>query len=104
MRPEAADASRRPFGSCTGQPGRSARRPRHSAGTALRAGQPTWPGSAALAAELTPGIRSVPAVGHTPSHSGYLVSPGTAQLLLLLLLLGDTLQVAPVQFARPDVT
>ena len=45
----------------------------------------------------------MPAVGHTPSHSGYLVSSGTAQLLLLLLL-GDMLQVAPVQFARPDVT
>ena len=53
-----------------------------------------------LGAELTPGIRSVPAVGHTPGHSCYLVSSGSAQLLLL----GDTLHVAPVQFARPEVT
>lgn len=53
-----------------------------------------------LGAELTPGIRSVPAVGHTPGHSRYLVSSSTAHLLLL----GDTLQVAPVQFARLKMT
>jgi glyoxylase-like metal-dependent hydrolase (beta-lactamase superfamily II) len=53
-----------------------------------------------LGAELTPGIRSVPAVGHTPGHSCYLVSSGNAKLLLL----GDTLHVAPVQFPRPEVT
>jgi len=53
-----------------------------------------------LGAELTPGIRSVPAVGHTPGHSCYLVSSGEAKLLLL----GDTMHVGPVQFARPDIT
>lgn len=53
-----------------------------------------------LGAELTPGIRSVPAVGHTPGHSCYLVSSGAARLLLL----GDTLHVGPVQFARPEIT
>ncbi|WP_088286312.1 MBL fold metallo-hydrolase [Ideonella sp. A 288] len=53
-----------------------------------------------LGAELTPGIRSVPAVGHTPGHSCYMVGSGDARLLLL----GDTLHVAPVQFARPEVT
>lgn len=53
-----------------------------------------------LGAELTPGIRSVPAVGHTPGHSCYLVSSGDARLLLL----GDTLHVGPVQFARPEIT
>lgn len=53
-----------------------------------------------LGAELTPGIRSVPAVGHTPGHSCYLVSSGAAKLLLL----GDTLHVGPVQFARPEIT
>lgn len=53
-----------------------------------------------LRTELAPGIRSVPAVGHTPGHSCYLVSSGTAQLLLL----GDTLHVAPVQFARLEMT
>lgn len=53
-----------------------------------------------LGAELTPGIRSVNAVGHTPGHSCYMVTSGAARLLLL----GDTLHVAPVQFPRPEVT
>lgn len=53
-----------------------------------------------MGAELTPGIRSVAAVGHTPGHSCYLVSSGSARLLLL----GDTLHVAPVQFPRPEIT
>ncbi len=57
--------------------------------------QPFEPG-----AELTPGIRSVDAAGHTPGHSCYMVSSGTARLLLL----GDTLHVAPVQFPRPEIT
>ena len=33
-----------------------------------------------LGAKLTPGIRSVPAVAHTPGHSCYLVSSGSARL------------------------
>ena len=53
-----------------------------------------------LGAELTPGIRSVAAAGHTPGHSCYLVTSGTARLLLL----GDTMHVAPVQFPRPEIT
>ncbi len=53
-----------------------------------------------LGAELTPGIRSVAAAGHTPGHSCYLVSSGTAKLLLL----GDAMHVAPVQFPRPEIT
>jgi glyoxylase-like metal-dependent hydrolase (beta-lactamase superfamily II) len=51
-------------------------------------------------AELTPGIHSVDAAGHTPGHSCYMVGSGTARLLLL----GDTLHVAPVQFPRPEIT
>ena len=57
--------------------------------------QPFEPG-----AELTPGIRSVKAAGHTPGHTCYMVSSGNARLLLL----GDTLHVAPVQFPRPEIT
>ena len=53
-----------------------------------------------LGIEMTPGIRSVPAVGHTPGHSCYLVSSGEAKLLLL----GDTMHVAAVQFPRPEIT
>jgi glyoxylase-like metal-dependent hydrolase (beta-lactamase superfamily II) len=53
-----------------------------------------------IGSELTPGIRSVDATGHTPGHSCYMVTSGTAKLLLL----GDTLHVAPVQFPRPEIT
>ena len=53
-----------------------------------------------LGAELAPGIRSVAAAGHTPGHSCYLVSSGNARLLLL----GDTMHVAAVQFPRPEIT
>ncbi len=53
-----------------------------------------------LGAELTPGIRSVPAAGHTPGHSCYMVSSGGARLLLL----GDAMHVAAVQFPKPEIT
>jgi glyoxylase-like metal-dependent hydrolase (beta-lactamase superfamily II) len=54
----------------------------------------------ALGEELTPGIRSVPAVGHTPGHSCYLIQSGTAKLLAI----GDLIHIAPVQFKHPEVT
>ena len=54
----------------------------------------------ALGEELVPGIRSVPAAGHTPGHSVYLVQSGGERLLLL----GDLLHVGAVQFPRPDIT
>lgn len=53
-----------------------------------------------LGEELTPGIQSVEAVGHTPGHSCYLVQSGAARLLAI----GDTMHVAPVQFPRPEIT
>ena len=53
-----------------------------------------------LGEELTPGIKSVNAVGHTPGHSCYMVESNGAKLLLL----GDLMHVAPVQFPRPEVT
>ena len=53
-----------------------------------------------LGEELTPGIQSVEAVGHTPGHSCYLVQSGSARLLAI----GDTMHVAPVQFPRPEIT
>jgi glyoxylase-like metal-dependent hydrolase (beta-lactamase superfamily II) len=49
---------------------------------------------------ITPGITSVPAPGHSPGHSCYLVQSGAAKLLLI----GDLLHVAPVQFPRPETT
>ena len=53
-----------------------------------------------LGDELTAGIRSVEAVGHTPGHSCYMVQSGAARLLAI----GDTMHVAPVQFPRPEIT
>jgi glyoxylase-like metal-dependent hydrolase (beta-lactamase superfamily II) len=53
-----------------------------------------------LGEELTTGIRSVEAVGHTPGHSCYLIQSGNDKLLAI----GDTMHVAPVQFPRPEIT
>lgn len=53
-----------------------------------------------LGEELTPGIKSVEAAGHSPGHSCYLVQSGNAKLLAI----GDTIHVAPVQFPRPEIT
>lgn len=53
-----------------------------------------------LGEELTAGIKSVDAAGHTPGHSCYMVQSGTARLLAI----GDTMHVAPVQFPRPEIT
>jgi glyoxylase-like metal-dependent hydrolase (beta-lactamase superfamily II) len=53
-----------------------------------------------LGEELTRGIRSVEASGHTPGHSCYMVQSGSARLLAI----GDTMHVAPVQFPRPEIT
>ena len=50
--------------------------------------------------ELTPGITSVAAVGHTPGHSCFMVQSGSAKLLAI----GDLIHIAPVQFANPEVT
>ncbi len=50
--------------------------------------------------ELTPGITSVAAVGHTPGHSCFMVQSGTAKMLAI----GDLIHIAPVQFANPEVT
>lgn len=49
---------------------------------------------------LFPGIRSVPAYGHTPGHTAYLVESEGRRLLLW----GDTIHLAEVQFADPEVT
>jgi len=53
-----------------------------------------------LGEQLTPGITSVDAAGHTPGHSCYMIQSGSARLLAI----GDTMHVAPVQFPRPEIT
>ena len=49
--------------------------------------------------ELVPGIRAVAAPGHTPGHSIYVVESQGHKLVLW----GDLMHVAAVQFAQPDV-
>ena len=48
---------------------------------------------------LFPGIKSVPLVGHTAGHGGYLISSNGAQMLIW----GDVIHSHAVQFTRPEV-
>lgn len=50
--------------------------------------------------ELTPGIRAVVTHGHTPGHSVYMVESKGQKLVLW----GDLMHVASVQFEHPGVT
>lgn len=49
---------------------------------------------------LLPGIRTEPELGHTPGHSGYLVTSNGKSLLVW----GDIIHVQAVQFRHPSVT
>ncbi|UGY00915.1 MBL fold metallo-hydrolase [Bradyrhizobium quebecense] len=51
-------------------------------------------------AELSPGIRAIPTFGHTPGHTSYEVTSGPHRLLVW----GDLVHVAPIQFPDPAVT
>ena len=50
--------------------------------------------------ELVPGVRAVFAPGHTPGHSTYVVESKGKKLILW----GDLMHVAAVQFDHPEVT
>ena len=52
------------------------------------------------ATELVPGVKAVAARGHTPGHSIYVVESQGQKLVLW----GDLMHVAAVQFAEPAVT
>jgi glyoxylase-like metal-dependent hydrolase (beta-lactamase superfamily II) len=52
------------------------------------------------ATELLPGIRAVPAVGHTPGHTIYVVESEGSRIVFW----GDLMHVAAVQFAMPSTT
>lgn len=56
-------------------------------------------GSAA-GVEIVPGVKAVPAYGHTPGHSNY-VAESKGQKMMFW---GDLMHVAAVQFAEPSVT
>jgi glyoxylase-like metal-dependent hydrolase (beta-lactamase superfamily II) len=49
--------------------------------------------------EVLPGITAIPAYGHTPGHTAYMIASGSESLLIW----GDVVHVPGVQFARPDV-
>ncbi len=50
--------------------------------------------------ELVPGIRAIPAAGHTPGHTIYAVESDGNKLVVW----GDLMHVAAVQFVQPTVT
>ena len=50
--------------------------------------------------DLLPGIKPIAAYGHTPGHTAFLVEDGKGKLLIA----GDFLHVALVQFPAPDVS
>lgn len=52
------------------------------------------------ASELFPGIRSMPAYGHTPGHTAYLVESRGERLLMW----GDVIHCAEAQFHDPGLT
>lgn len=49
--------------------------------------------------EVFPGVTAMPFHGHTPGHTGYMISSGGEQLLIW----GDIVHVPEVQTARPEV-
>lgn len=49
--------------------------------------------------EALPGISAVPLPGHTPGHTGWLISSGSGTLLIW----GDAVHMPGIQFARPGV-
>lgn len=50
--------------------------------------------------DLVPGVKAVASYGHTPGHTVYVVESRGQKLLLW----GDSMHVAPVQFEHPEVT
>jgi glyoxylase-like metal-dependent hydrolase (beta-lactamase superfamily II) len=48
--------------------------------------------------EVFPGVTSMPFHGHTPGHTGYMISSGGEQLLIW----GDIVHIPEVQTARPE--
>jgi glyoxylase-like metal-dependent hydrolase (beta-lactamase superfamily II) len=50
--------------------------------------------------DMIPGVRAEPAFGHTPGHTMYMVESGSEKLLIW----GDIVHVAAVQFADPSIT
>ncbi|WP_420394186.1 MBL fold metallo-hydrolase [Acuticoccus sp.] len=54
----------------------------------------------AAGGEVLPSVTTVPLPGHTPGHTGYLITSGGDSLLIW----GDTVHVPGIQVPRPDTT
>jgi glyoxylase-like metal-dependent hydrolase (beta-lactamase superfamily II) len=52
------------------------------------------------ATELFPGIHTLPAYGHTPGHTYYVLEDGAEKLVFM----GDTIHAPDAQFDDPDIT
>jgi glyoxylase-like metal-dependent hydrolase (beta-lactamase superfamily II) len=52
------------------------------------------------ATELFPGLRTLPAYGHTPGHTYYVLEDGGEKLVFM----GDTIHAPDAQFEDPDIT
>ncbi len=50
--------------------------------------------------EVFPGVTAIPAPGHTPGHTGYLIESGGERLLIW----GDVVHMPEVQVPRPEVS
>jgi len=50
--------------------------------------------------EVFPGVTAMPIHGHTPGHTGYMISSGGESLFIW----GDTIHVPEVQVSHPEVT
>ena len=49
--------------------------------------------------EVFPGVTAIPAHGHTPGHTAFLIESRNERLLVW----GDTIHIPEVQFARPEI-
>ena len=52
-----------------------------------------------LKGEVFPGVTAIPAHGHTPGHTAFLVESNNERLLVW----GDTIHIPEVQFTRPEI-
>jgi glyoxylase-like metal-dependent hydrolase (beta-lactamase superfamily II) len=50
--------------------------------------------------DVFPGVTAIPAPGHTPGHTGYLIESGADRLLIW----GDTVHMPEVQVPRPEIS
>lgn len=65
----------------------------------VQATMPSWKNvkQVAVDKDAVPGVRAMATYGHTPGHTSYLVSTGSAQLIVL----GDVTNIPPVNLRNP---